>query len=180
MLRLISVVILVFFAANGIADDMVRDIEFSIKKKIHSGEVLAASALTNQLRSENISDDEIREIQRVIGRMYPAAIFQIGGVTNGCTCGEHPDCTNQVSIVSDLFDSSVGLTLSKIKRKWMIGTLQEWWLNYNALDKSVTERFDGKLNTEIVGEIYRFRIQHLYNTMPICRVPETETVATQN
>lgn len=65
--------------------------------------------------------------------LYPEAIVSIGGVTTGCPCEDGPSCTARVAVVAADPDQSHGLTLSRIEGQWVVGPLQEWWLEYHAL-----------------------------------------------
>lgn len=85
------------------------------------------------LRSTNITDDEVRQIQVVANKKLPGAIVNIGGVVSGCPCEDGPSCSDQVWIVAYRPDTSRGLLLSKIEERWKIGPVQQWWLDYEAL-----------------------------------------------
>jgi hypothetical protein len=85
------------------------------------------------LRSSNIDDREIGEIQAVTTDILPGAIVNIGGVVTGCPCEDGPSCSDQVWIVAYRPDKSMGLLLSNIDRRWQVGPVQEWWLDYENL-----------------------------------------------
>lgn len=86
------------------------------------------------LRSINIDDKEIREIQSVAVEILPGAIVNIGGVVTGCPCEDGPSCSDQVWLVAYRPDRSVGMLLSKIGSQWLVGPVQEWWLDYENLE----------------------------------------------
>lgn len=85
------------------------------------------------LRSANITDNEVRQIQVIAHQRFPGAILNIGGVVSGCPCEDGSSCSDQVWIVGYRPDTSTGLLLSKIEGRWTIGPVQEWWLDYEAL-----------------------------------------------
>lgn len=85
------------------------------------------------MRYENITDDEVREIQLVAEKALPRVLVNISPVVTGCPCEEGPQCTDQVYLVANTADRSRGLQLSRVKNAWRIGVVQEWWLRYEAL-----------------------------------------------
>lgn len=92
-----------------------------------------------RVREENISDQEVREIRAVMLQYYPGTIVNIGAVTEGCHCADGPACNNQVWVVADRDQVSNGLRLSRIGGAWMIGPVQEWWLEYEAYQRRLLE-----------------------------------------
>lgn len=85
------------------------------------------------LRFENITDMEVREIQEVAAKLAPKAIVNISPVVTGCPCEEGPECTDQVYIVANTSENSVGLQLSRVRNLWQVGVMQRWWIRYDAL-----------------------------------------------
>jgi hypothetical protein len=85
------------------------------------------------LRAENLSDDEVREIQAVTFGIYPDAIANISEVTEGCPCEEGALCTSQIWVVANQNNQYRGLLLSRIDNKWTVGVIQRWWLEYREL-----------------------------------------------
>lgn len=85
------------------------------------------------LRYLNISDDGVREIQSAALNVVPRAIVNISGVVVGCPCEDGPGCAEQVWILASRPGKTVGLLLSKIEDTWVIGPVQQWWLNYEDL-----------------------------------------------
>jgi len=85
------------------------------------------------LRYLNISDDEVREIQLVAAKHVPKVLLNISPVVEGCSCEEGPQCTEQVFIVAEKPEKSVGLQLSRVKNAWVVGSVQQWFLRYDAL-----------------------------------------------
>jgi hypothetical protein len=47
------------------------------------------------LRQDNITDEEVREVQRAALEVYPDSIVSISGVTDGCDCEDGSNCTAQ-------------------------------------------------------------------------------------
>ncbi len=83
--------------------------------------------LDGPLREENISDEEVREIEAVMTEYFPGAIVNIGGVTAGCPCEDGVSCDSQVWVVAHRANRSNGLMLSRIEDHWTVGPLQKWW-----------------------------------------------------
>lgn len=81
-------------------------------------------------RRENISDEEVREVQRAAVEVYPDAIVNISTVTDECQC-EVEGCTAQVWLVLYRPGRTAGLMLSMINGHWQVGAVQKWWLRYN-------------------------------------------------
>lgn len=88
----------------------------------------------NPSRAENISDNEVREIQTAISEMLPGAILNIGTVVVGCPCEDGASCSDQVWVVAHRPQKTKGLLLSKIDGRWTIGPVQRWWLDREDLD----------------------------------------------
>jgi hypothetical protein len=84
------------------------------------------------LRAENITDEEVRELQGAARSVLPEAIVNIAGVTSDCPCEDGPDCSAQVWVVAYDPKKTVGLMFSKIDGHWGIGPVQNWWLRYDA------------------------------------------------
>ena len=85
------------------------------------------------LRYLNISDSEIREVQRVAIKHRMPQLVNILPVVTGCPCEEGAGCTEQVFIVGDVQGRSMGLQLSRRKNQWDVSRTQKWWLEYAAL-----------------------------------------------
>lgn len=93
--------------------------------------------LDEPLRVENISDDEVREIQAVICEVFPGAIANISGVTDKCPCEEGPACDSQVWVLAHRNDRYDGVLLSRIESKWVVGAIQLWWFRYDQLQSQM-------------------------------------------
>jgi hypothetical protein len=84
------------------------------------------------LRQDNISDEEVREVQRASLEVYPDFIVNISSVTEGCDCEDGATCTAQVWLALYRADQTRSLVLSKVDGHWKIGAVQGWWNRYNA------------------------------------------------
>jgi hypothetical protein len=82
-------------------------------------------------RRENITDEEVREVQGAALTVFPDAIVNISTVTEGCQCEPSENCTSQVWLVLYRPSRTIGLMLSKIDGHWQVGAIQKWWLRYN-------------------------------------------------
>lgn len=85
------------------------------------------------LRDLNISDGEVREVQEIARKHRMPEITNISAVVTGCPCEEGGTCTEQVFIVGQFEGRAHGLQLSRRKNAWGIGMVQQWWLEYAAL-----------------------------------------------
>lgn len=106
------------------------------------------------LRELNISDNEVREIQVVAAKYVPKVLLNISPVVAGCPCEEGPQCTEQVFIVAEKPQSSVGLQLSRVKNAWQLGVVQEWWLRFDALTAD-RNKMDYQKYLSVLNELYR-------------------------
>ena len=121
------------------------------------------------LRAENISDEEIREIQATTVTIYPGTIANVSGVTAGCPCEEGQLCDSQVWILAHRGNRYDGLMLSRISNKWVVGPLQTWWFEYDLLAKKMSALRSEKPDDywEVYMELREKRIQ-LEEAFPIC------------
>jgi len=91
------------------------------------------------LRVENISDDEVREVQGAASDIVGNVLVQIGGVTTGCPCEDGSRCTDQVWVQTEVHKKPFGFVVSKIDGHWKIGPVQRWWWHYEG--SKYDERF---------------------------------------
>lgn len=103
---------------------------WAVEKRIHE---TRPQRRDSPLREENIRDEEVREIQAAARGVVPKSIVNISGVVTGCPCEEGSACSDQVWILASNADKTLGLQLSRIGNAWMIGPIQRWWLEYEAL-----------------------------------------------
>ena len=87
-------------------------------------------------RRENISDDEVREVQDAALQVYPDFIVVISGVTDGCACEEGGQCSAQVGLALNRNNVTRSLVLSKIDGHWKVGAVQSWWLQYREFERT--------------------------------------------
>lgn len=121
------------------------------------------------LRAENISDEEIREIQATTVTVYPGAIANVSGVTDGCPCEEGPMCDSQVWILAYRDNRYDGLMLSRISNKWIVGPLQTWWFEYDLLIRKMSElRSEKPADYMAVYMEYREKRIQLEEAFPVC------------
>jgi hypothetical protein len=121
------------------------------------------------LRVENISDEEVREIQGVMSEQFPGAIVNIGGVTVGCPCQDGVSCDSQVWVVAHQVGRTHGLMMSRIDDQWVIGPLQQWWRQYDALSAQISAvlKSDDPARFEIVRDLQEQRLRHQQD-FPAC------------
>jgi hypothetical protein len=113
------------------------------------------------LRSENISDQEVREIQSVAAGVIPDTLINIGSVVTGCPCEDGPQCTEQVWILGYRPGKIQGILLSRIDNHWAIGAVQQWWLGYEKLQ-------DSKGKYKANWQYYQAEVEY-QNTFPACQ-----------
>ena len=85
------------------------------------------------VRSDNITDNEVQEIEFFLAKVRPGDIVNIGTVVSGCPCEDGSSCSDQVWVVAHSPGPSVGLLLSRINDHWVIGPVQQWWLDREDL-----------------------------------------------
>ena len=121
------------------------------------------------LRAENISDEEIREIQAITVTVYPGAIANVSGVTDGCPCEEGPMCDSQVWILAYRDSRYDGLMLSRISNKWVVGPLQTWWFEYDLVIKKMNDLRSEKPADYMAAYMeYREKRLQLHEAFPSC------------
>jgi hypothetical protein len=87
-------------------------------------------------RRENISDEEVREVQEAALQVYPDFIVVISGVTDGCACEEGRQCSAQVGLALNRNNVTRSLVLSKINGHWKIGAVQSWFLKFGEFERT--------------------------------------------
>jgi hypothetical protein len=139
--------------------------------------------LEGPLRVENISDEEVREIQGVMREHFPGAIVNIGGVTTGCPCGDGAGCESQVWVVAHQVSRSDGLMLSRIDDQWVIGPLQQWWRRYDQLSSLRIEALgSGEPDRLETARNFLQQRNQLEDEFPACEIspgPPTQTAPRQ-
>jgi hypothetical protein len=85
------------------------------------------------LRYLNLSDGEVREIQRLARQQALTELVNISPVVTGCPCEEGANCTEQAHLVGNHQSRSIGLQLSRVKDRWSVSVVQKWWLEYAGL-----------------------------------------------
>ena len=114
------------------------------------------------LRYLNISDEEVRQVQRVSVKYLPRAMVNISPVVTNCPCEEGPNCTAQVYVVATTGEKSKGLQLSLLKDQWIVGVVQQWWIRRDGLHAP----------PPAAGLLERYRyekaLHELYSEFPVC------------
>jgi len=114
------------------------------------------------LRYLNISDEEVRQVQRVSVKYLPRAMVNISPVVTNCPCEEGPNCTAQVYVVATTGEKSKGLQLSLLKDQWIVGVVQQWWIRREGLHAP----------PPAAGLLERYRyekaLHELYSEFPVC------------
>jgi len=88
------------------------------------------------LRKININDEEVRQIEATVHELRPGAIVLISGVAEGCPCEDGPGCSAQVWTAIDRSEGIRSLELSDINDHWVIGPVQQWFLESAQLERS--------------------------------------------
>jgi hypothetical protein len=114
------------------------------------------------LREQNISDDEVREIQGLVQERMPGAIVTISGVVSGCPCEDGPECVAQVWIAAYRAGTTRGLELSQINNRWSVGPVQQWWLDSESLRDRNFPSFQDRAAAQ----------QTLNDRFPVCTLPK--------
>lgn len=128
---------------------------------------------TGAPRRDNITDEEVREVQRAATAIYPDAIVNISTVTEGCDCQDE-DCSAQLWLVLYRPNRTRGLMLSKIGGHWQIGAVQDWWLRYYDLRERMpafNERYSDPTHWRTKLEAWQTEEQDLVNSFPVCKAP---------
>lgn len=106
------------------------------------------------LRYLNISDNEMREIQQVAEKYLTPTMLNVSPVIEGCPCEEGPMCTDQVYVVPFANDKASGLQLSRVRKVWQVGVVQQWWTRYDALNARY-EKMDYREFRRAESELFR-------------------------
>lgn len=156
-----------------------RQWESDRRKKDHvsrRAEELKPAYRAEPLRYLNITAEEVRDVQLISSKHLPKAMMNISPVVTNCPCEEGPNCTAQVYVVATTGEQSKGLQLSRLKDQWMVGLVQQWWLQREAMHVP-------KPGSDLL-ERYRYEkaLHELYSDFPVCvadRVPANTTASTQ-
>ena len=127
------------------------------------------------LRDVNISDEEIREVEQLTRKVLPRAYVNISPVVADCPCEEGPACSAQVYVVAQTSDETRGLQLSRMKDRWNVGVVQQWWTRREAVVRQHTG------NSFLDSYLYRKAVNELIEEFPLCpgqTPPATKTAST--
>jgi hypothetical protein len=104
-------------------------------------------------RATPLSNDEIEDIKRAVAEILPDAAVSIGPVVTGCPCEDSDFCTDQVWVTATAPGGTRGLLLSKIVNQWKVGFVQDWWLDYEAL-QARRARYSPQDYRELESDVY--------------------------
>jgi hypothetical protein len=152
------------FAQNAPEEQVCED--FGSYRHIRIAEPRAPNGT---LRKDNITDEEVREVQRAALEVYPDSIVNISAVTDACDCEDGSNCTAQVWLALYRENITRSLVLSKIDGHWRIGTVQSWWLQYNAHQRN-SPGF-GRGAKQIA---WQQENQRLLDSFPTCPTPPAD------
>jgi hypothetical protein len=138
-----------------------------LQQRIHASR---PSRRDGPLRADNLTDEEVREIQAVVAGVHPGSIVNISGVVSGCPCEDGPACADQVWIVAFRANQNKGLQLAKVNGRWEIGPLQQWWLDLEKLTAN-RERY-------VSAAAYDTALNGLYGRFPACNAPTGNSTVT--
>jgi hypothetical protein len=130
-------------APDRTAREIEAEREFFFHRRL---QIIRPQRRDGPLRYNNISDDEVREIQSAASEVVGNVMVQIGGVTTGCPCEDGPTCTDQVWVETEVHHKPFGLLLSKIQNHWVIGPVQRWWWLYEKADDEEQKKLLGELS----------------------------------
>ena len=104
--------------------------------------IILTSVSQGKLRDENITDQEVREIQSLVQSFTYGEINYIGGVLDSCPCTEGPECKAllDIAVINDLGTKKYELSLQLTK--WSLGKTQQWFLEYEKLMSTLIEEPD--------------------------------------
>jgi hypothetical protein len=132
-----------------------------------------ASQLVGPLRYENISAQEIDEIEAAARSILPGALVNISGIVAGCQCEEGEQCTAQVRVVAYRPEKTSGLSLSRINGHWSVGLLQQWEFQYAAfLDKYPRPYFGHMPEAKARFEKFLAEQTALFSEYPNCHAEQ--------
>jgi len=89
---------------------------------------------TGNLRYENISDEEVLEIQHAVSQATSGAIVNIGSATTDCLCEKPPTCSAQVIVLIAKPNKSERFRLSRMDGHWQLSAQTKWELRYDAFE----------------------------------------------
>ena len=127
------------------------------------------------MRRENISDEEVREVQEAALQVYPDFIVVISGVTDGCACEEGRQCSAQVGLALNRDNVTRSLVLSRMDGHWKVGAVQSWWLKFREFERTHPR----PTNWDALQNWERAR-QALLKQFPACPVPTANWVLLRN
>ena len=166
---LLVVIASLFSSSPAVGDGESKKNWMEERKRLRYIRQTRPQRIDEPLRAENVSDEEIREIQAATVTIYPGAIANVSGVTAGCPCEEGPLCDSQVWILAYRDNRYDGLMLSRISNKWVVGPLQTWWFEYDLLTRKLSElRSEKPTDYWAASRELREKRTQLQEAFPIC------------
>jgi hypothetical protein len=110
--------------------------EQDLQKRMAESDPTATNRHVAPYRENDINDEEIRQIEGVVRELIPGGIVMISGVAKGCPCEDGPNCAAQIWIAVHLPRQTRSLELSDINDRWVIGPVQQWFLESVQLERS--------------------------------------------
>jgi hypothetical protein len=98
--------------------------------------------LDGPLRTDNVTDEEVREIQQAASEILPKQLVNISGVTSGCRCEDGPTCKAYAWVTAFYQGRPQALQLALIGQHWAIGPVQRWWLQHDQLELQLRKEKD--------------------------------------
>jgi hypothetical protein len=121
------------------------------------------------VRQDNITDEEVREVQHAAREIYPDTVVIIGAVMEGCDCEDGGSCTAQVGITLNRENYQTRtLVLSRISGHWKVGAVQSWSIQYKAHQHQ--PGFPG-WGCDELSIAWRKENQRLLESFPACPPP---------
>ncbi|MCK5874920.1 MAG: hypothetical protein KAG82_09545 [Alcanivoracaceae bacterium] len=129
---------------------------------------IIASVASAALREDNITDQEVREIQTQVERYFPGIIVMIDGVQAPCDCREGAGCTAQVNVAAVSGQEPVLMRLSRIDGEWVPGVVWQWQQELRRLIQQLSANEDGNTNGEERRRAADRMLAEHRNRVPVC------------
>ena len=129
---------------------------------------ITTGAVSAALREDNITDQEVREIQAQVDRYFPGIIVMIDGVQAPCDCREGSGCTAQVNLASGSANQPVLMRLSRINGEWVPGVVWRWAQEWKELRQQLAElQSEGSSSDELRRQAEQLVSAHR-SRVPVC------------
>jgi len=108
------------------------------------------------VRDENITDEEVLQIESAVSSFTKGQINYIGIVNGYCSCMDGPDCKATVDLTVKSPLETKLYELSQIKGTWQVGPRLKIGLEYKKLKKLVEDARESN-NEEALASLYKER-----------------------